>query len=72
VGVDGGRDHDAVIAMVGDALSSFLYPGWCRSLLPSALAHAHTLPLRFSMMFMSDLSAVWRSVGVRDAALTGL
>ena len=40
------------VATVGEAPSSFLYPGRVRSLLPSATAHALTLLSHFLTMFM--------------------
>ena len=42
------------VATVGEAPSSFLYPGRVRSLLPSATARTLTLPSRFLTMFMSE------------------
>ena len=42
------------VATVGEAPSSFLYPGRVSSLVPSADVHAFTLPSLFSTMFMSE------------------
>ena len=59
------------VATVRKAQSSFLYPGRVRSLLPSATAHTWNFPSRFSIIFMSDKRACFRSSGESDLAWTG-